>query len=811
MDPFGITLILFVSALLSGGLAAYAWRRRGTSGTGIVFFLMLGTTIAVFAYGMELLSTTLPDKMIWVRIRYTGTALIYPMYLLLALWYTNKQKWLAAGRVALLLVLPVFSVIGLFTNSLHHLHYTWVGLDTNGPFPMIVKTYGPLYRFYVITSFGYVLLALAILGTNYLLTPSFFRRQTAALLIGTGVPLAAALLYIAGVKPLGGLNILPFAYILSSLTAAWIILGQKLFGLRPVARGMIFENMTDGFVVLNKELKIVDANPPALRLLDLSPESLGQFGNRAFVHHPSLIRLIRSEPHAHVQIEQDGRIFDAFRTSLTDQHKNLAGHLISLRDVTSIKWSEEALRQSELRFRQISHLTSDIIYSCISGPDGNFAIDWISGNTAAVTGYSIEEIKAQSCWRFLVTEEDLSLFEENVTGLDPGQSRTVDLRLRHRDGKTVWVVSHAECVREPHDPEAHRLYGGLVDITSHKQAEEELRKSETQYRFLTENMNDVLWMMDLNLRTVYVTPSVKAVLGFTQEERLRQSVEEQLTPQSLTIARETLARERVFEGQTGYLSRKVTLALEFYHRNGSTRWLETIVSGLFDDQGRLTGLYGVSRDVTERKNAEARTLQYSEELRERNKELHCLYSVSQLVRKEASQEDILRACVSLIAQAYFYPEITGCRISWEDREYQTENFAPTSWMQTSAIRVRGREVGKIEVCYLELRPDKDEGPFLNEERKFLDGIAELLGKSYERRLAAGEREKLIVELQNALQEVKTLTGLLPICASCKKIRNDQGYWEKIERYISERSSVQFSHGICPECAQKLYPDLNLKK
>lgn len=681
MDPFGIALILFISALFSGGLAAYAWRRRGTPGTGIVFFLMLGTTISVFAYGMELLSTTLPDKLTWVRIRYTGTALIYPMYLLLALWHTNRQKWLAAGRVALLLVVPIFSVIGLFTNSLHHLHYTWIGLDTNGPFPMIIKTYGPLYGFYVITSFSYVLLAMAILGANYLLAPSFFRRQTAALLIGTCVPLAAALLYIAGVKPLGGLNILPFAYILSSLTAAWIILGQKLFGLRPVARGMIFENMTDGFVVLNKELKIVDANPPALRLLDLSPESLGQFGNRAFIRHPSLIRLIRSEPHAHVQIEQDGRIFDAFRTSLNDQQKNLAGHLISLRDITSIKRSEE-----------------------------------------------------------------------------------------------------------------------------------ELRKNETQYRFLAENMNDVLWTMDLNLQTVYVTPSIEAVLGFTQEERLRQSVEEQLTPQSLTIARETLARERVFEGQTGYLTRKVTLTLEFYHRDGSTRWLETIVSGLFDDQDRLTGLYGVSRDVTERKKTEALTLQYSEDLRERNKEIQCLYSVSELVRKEeTSQEDILSASASLLAQAYFYPEITGCRILWEDRESKTENFAPTSWMQTSAIRVRGKEVGKIEVCYLELRPEKDEGPFLKEERKFLDGIAELLGKSYERRLIIGEREKLIGELQNALQEVKTLTGLLPICASCKKIRNDQGYWERIERYIGERSSVQFSHGICPECAQKLYPDLNLKK
>jgi PAS domain S-box-containing protein len=70
-----------------------------------------------------------------------------------------------------------------------------------------------------------------------------------------------------------------------------------------------------------------------------------------------------------------------------------------------------------------------------------------------------------------------------------------------------------------------------------------------------------------------------------------------------------------------------------------------------------------------------------------------------------------------------------------------------------------------------------------------------------------EREKLIGELQDALAKVRTLSGLLPICASCKKIRDDQGYWNQIESFISEHSTVEFSHGICPECAKKLYPDL----
>ena len=68
-----------------------------------------------------------------------------------------------------------------------------------------------------------------------------------------------------------------------------------------------------------------------------------------------------------------------------------------------------------------------------------------------------------------------------------------------------------------------------------------------------------------------------------------------------------------------------------------------------------------------------------------------------------------------------------------------------------------------------------------------------------------DREKLITKLQDALNEIKTLKGIIPICASCKKIRDDKGYWNQIEIYIKEHSDADFSHGICPECAKKLYP------
>ncbi|MGD0231297.1 MAG: response regulator [Syntrophorhabdales bacterium] len=71
--------------------------------------------------------------------------------------------------------------------------------------------------------------------------------------------------------------------------------------------------------------------------------------------------------------------------------------------------------------------------------------------------------------------------------------------------------------------------------------------------------------------------------------------------------------------------------------------------------------------------------------------------------------------------------------------------------------------------------------------------------------------KLISELQKALTEIRTLKGLIPICASCKKIRDDEGYWDQLEAYIGKRTEAVFSHGICPECAEKLYPKYYKKK
>ena len=93
------------------------------------------------------------------------------------------------------------------------------------------------------------------------------------------------------------------------------------------------------------------------------------------------------------------------------------------------------------------------------------------------------------------------------------------------------------------------------------------------------------------------------------------------------------------------------------------------------------------------------------------------------------------------------------------------------------------------------------------EHRVAERTLQLSTEVAERRRYAIERDKVIVELQDAVAQIDTLTGLLPTCASCKKIQNSEGNWEQMEFYIQKHSSAKFSHGICPSCAKELYPDI----
>ncbi len=142
-------------------------------------------------------------------------------------------------------------------------------------------------------------------------------------------------------------------------------------------------------------------------------------------------------------------------------------------------------------------------------------------------------------------------------------------------------------------------------IAESRLSEKSLRESEARFRFLSQNMADIAFMVDMNLCTTYVNPSVERVLGFTPEERMAQNMNAQLSPASVQLVFETLSAEMSRENKEDTdPDRSQTLLLEYYHKDGSVRNLETNIRGIRDKNGNLTGFYGLSRDVTKRKETE---------------------------------------------------------------------------------------------------------------------------------------------------------------------------------------------------------------
>ncbi len=155
-------------------------------------------------------------------------------------------------------------------------------------------------------------------------------------------------------------------------------------------------------------------------------------------------------------------------------------------------------------------------------------------------------------------------------------------------------------------------------------------------------------------------------------------------------------------------------------------------------------------EITQRKQAEWA-------LQERVKELECLHKISAIkLQPDISFIEQMEGIVELIPAAWQFPEITAARITLKEETYQTKNFRETPWIQVQEVMVNGSPIGRLEVCYLEVRPASDEGPFMFQERNLIEIIAERIGENYARR----QMEALQHESEERYEKLAAQTGTI---------------------------------------------------
>jgi len=279
--------------------------------------------------------------------------------------------------------------------------------------------------------------------------------------------------------------------------------------------------------------------------------------------------------------------------------------------------TEEALNAGEAQYRLLAEHTTDFVWLM----DMNLKPTYQSPSAEKLTGFTQQEIMDLPLEK-RVTAESLKLaaevFLEELPRVeaDPGYNpvRILELEYCCKDGTTAWAENKFSIIRDP-GGRAVSIMGEARDITERKQVEEVLKDSEAKYRLLADNMVDGVWLLDMNLKLIYCSPSSAKQSGFTPQEIMELSLEQYVTPESLQVVAEAFFEVMPkVEADPGY-NPILTLELEFYKKDGTAFWAESKFSVIRDQHGKPVSILGLARDITERKRGEAALIESEEKYR----------------------------------------------------------------------------------------------------------------------------------------------------------------------------------------------------
>lgn len=467
-----VVLPLLLSALITLGIAVYAWRHRGPAGVVAFALLSLAITEWSLGYALELAATELAIKVMWAKVQYVGIVSVPVIWLTFALQYTNRLKTRAGRTATLLALLPVITVVLVFTNEAHNLIWSAVALNTAGSYSILDVSHGPWFWVHFLYSYVLLLVGTGLILLTLLRSRELYREQVAALLLGVVAPWAGNALYLSGISPASWLDLTPFAFTLTSVFWAWALFRFRLFDLVPVARDTVIEHMSDGVLVLDNRNRIADVNPAARRMINVgNAKVIGQPVGQFLASWPELVERFRDVTDADTEITLavEGIRHDyEMRLSPLTQRGRLTGRLVVLRDVTA---RNQALEERQQLSTLVENSSDFIGMASVDGQVSfiNEAGQWLVGLENS------SEARSKSMFDF-IPDENLSEFKEQILPavLQLGHLET-EFQFRHfRSGATIPIQFSIFVIRHPQTGLPTAFATVSRDITERKRAEAEL-------------------------------------------------------------------------------------------------------------------------------------------------------------------------------------------------------------------------------------------------------------------------------------------------------------------------------------------------
>jgi diguanylate cyclase (GGDEF)-like protein/PAS domain S-box-containing protein len=454
-------IALLVAATISAIVAWFAWQRRSADGSKGLLIIMVAALVWSLTYALRWLSADTNSQLFWLDATYFGVVVAPAAFLHLALEFTNRKYLLTRRNLIILAIVPVLTLLFIWTDPYHGLFY-------NGMRSSEAILNGGIW-FWVNAIYSYLLILLAsiILFMAALRAQQIYRQQTIIIVIGMLLPAFSNLISLAGFSPFPGLDLTPFVFTVSGIFFMVGLFRFHLLEIVPIAHSQLVESLLDGVVVLDNENRIIDINPAAERMFNLTSNVIGSSFHHIAADMPEMFQLDKEntvEKFEFQMLTNPPREFEVRILPIKDYRENISGKLLTLHEITEYKRVQEQIRRSEEQYRL---LFDNAVESILVVQDRK--IVFCNPITSKLTGYPMNELINESFVK-LIYPEDLEFVLDKYRRRVSGEQLKdrYQFRLVRKDLSFRWVETSG--IRIDWEGDLATLHF-LMDITDRKQAE----------------------------------------------------------------------------------------------------------------------------------------------------------------------------------------------------------------------------------------------------------------------------------------------------------------------------------------------------
>ncbi len=348
-------------------LAVAIWRRRPGTGAIPLVIMLVGLALWTLSEAAAIALIPLAVKKITIFFSYVGITIVPASWLAFVLAYTGRGRLLSRRTIPLLFIEPGLVQIATLTNSLHHLFWADRWLGTRGGLVLIDTAYGPLFWVHAVYSYTLLLVGTIILVNAFIRSPQVYRGQMFWMLVVAFFPWVSNALFIFKWSPFPDyVDLTPLAFSISVLAVSWNMFRHRFMDIVPVARDIVVESVSDAVIVLDRDNRVVDANPSALKMITRSfKEVLGQPIAMFLVNQPHLVEKYRTIEQAQAEVElkigEKVRTYQMQLSPLRTRQGTLVGRVIVLHDITDLKQANRKLKVAQEKAEEANQLKSQFL------------------------------------------------------------------------------------------------------------------------------------------------------------------------------------------------------------------------------------------------------------------------------------------------------------------------------------------------------------------------------------------------------------------------------------------------------------------